>query len=172
MTRNYNLAMSREEFDSLFLETLKGIDKWKLDAVATHMRDAARELAGDNRATRRQKRKDRQPINERKEASRARQELRQDVYEAYMKSQQWFDIRKRVMARDDQRCLCCGKKATQVHHRSYHQSVMDGKDDSKLASVCGSCHSALHFNKDGKRVRKADVEQMFLAMASRSKPRD
>lgn len=165
MTRNYDLAMSRAEFDSLFMETLKGIERWKLSAVVTHMQDAARELAvGDKRSKARQKRREKRPLSERKQAAKIRRETRKAVYDAYMKSSHWFEIRSRVLARDEHKCLCCGAQATQVHHRSYHQSVMDGRDDSKLASLCRACHERVHFDKAGQRLRKSESEKQLRTM--------
>lgn len=65
-------------------------------------------------------------------------------YELYIHSQLWQTIRERVLKRDGTKCRTCYRKATQVHHLSYHPRVMAGEDDSQLMSVCRPCHKEIH----------------------------
>lgn len=65
-------------------------------------------------------------------------------YSIYLQSKEWEVIRLRVLMRDNHRCMDCDKKATQVHHLSYSQDVMAGRDDTKLVSLCRKCHKARH----------------------------
>lgn len=50
-----------------------------------------------------------------------------------------------------------------VHHRSYARDVMEGKNDSMLATVCAGCHDYVHFNDVGATRDEADVDAVFLA---------
>ncbi len=70
-------------------------------------------------------------------------------YAEYLSSELWATIRLRVLTRDKDVCRRCQGKATQVHHRSYEQKVMDGLDDGPLVSLCHDCHHWIEF--DGKR---------------------
>lgn len=61
----------------------------------------------------------------------------------YLKSDAWQRKRHVVMKRDNWRCVYCGAKATQVHHKRYARNI--GKEPIKwLVSVCKSCHEAQH----------------------------
>lgn len=64
--------------------------------------------------------------------------------EAFSRSQQWRDIRERILKRDDYTCQYCGlreEKGMQVNH-------IDGNpknhSDSNLEVVCPSCHMIMH----------------------------
>ncbi len=75
----------------------------------------------------------------------------QTDYEQYLASEQWKNIRSRVLFRDKLKCRDCGKRATQVHHLSYAEEVMDGRDDTQLISICRQCHEARHPDKQQKK---------------------
>ncbi len=76
-------------------------------------------------------------------------------YEKYLASELWNTIRTRVLERDSHTCRDCGGHANTVHHESYAPEVMDGKDDSKLVSLCWPCHKLRHPEKRNKRRRKS-----------------
>lgn len=65
-------------------------------------------------------------------------------YAVYLQSPLWKRIRKRILKRDEHLCRDCGREAKHVHHLSYAPLVMFGRDDSKLLSLCVSCHDARH----------------------------
>ena len=67
-----------------------------------------------------------------------------DEYGKYLASPLWAEIRTRVLERDKHTCQDCGGPANQVHHLSYSDAVMAGKDDSQLVSLCGDCHQIRH----------------------------
>ena len=77
----------------------------------------------------------------------------QTDYEHYLASEQWKNIRSRVLFRDKLKCRDCGNKAEQVHHLSYAEDVMEGRDDTQLISICRQCHTARHPDKQRKRWR-------------------
>ena len=62
----------------------------------------------------------------------------------YLKSDAWMRKRYVVLKRDNWRCVYCGARATQVHHKKYARRKI-GKEPIKwLVSVCKSCHDSLH----------------------------
>ena len=68
-------------------------------------------------------------------------------HRVYLKSQLWTEIRKRILTRDNYRCRDCGLPTKIVHHLSYDEVVLDGRDDGQLISVCKGCHDRYHPEK-------------------------
>lgn len=70
----------------------------------------------------------------------------------YMKSDQWFQVRKQAFQRDKYKCVKCGAKAEQAHHKTYSRIGRKGELDD-LISVCNPCHKNIHKKRDhdGKR---------------------
>jgi len=76
----------------------------------------------------------------------------QDItYLEYLSSNIWRNARDRVLKRDKNTCRAykCTNKATEVHHMSYEDDVMSGKNDKKLISLCEDCHTRGHLNGRG-----------------------
>ena len=74
-----------------------------------------------------------------------KRERRRTYYrDKYLKSDDWKRKRYVVLKRDNWRCVNCGAKATQVHHKRYAKRNI-GKEPIKwLVSVCDKCHNSLH----------------------------
>jgi hypothetical protein len=70
---------------------------------------------------------------------------RRDYYrDEYLKSDEWKRKCYVVLKRDNWRCVYCGARATQVHHKKYAKKNI-GKEPIKwLVSVCKDCHDSLH----------------------------
>ena len=70
---------------------------------------------------------------------------RRDYYRnVYLKSDAWKRKRYVVLKRDNWKCVHCGAKATQVHHKRYAKYQI-GKEPIKwLESVCKPCHESFH----------------------------
>lgn len=70
---------------------------------------------------------------------------RRDYYRnVYLKSDDWQRKRYVVLKRDNWRCVYCGARATQVHHKRYAKKNI-GKEPIKwLVSICKPCHDAEH----------------------------
>ena len=66
---------------------------------------------------------------------------RRDYYRnVYLKSDEWQRKRYVVFKRDNWRCVYCGERATEVHHKRYAKRNI-GKEPIKwLVSVCKPCH--------------------------------
>jgi len=71
-------------------------------------------------------------------------ELRRNYYRNdYLKSEAWKRKRSMVLRRDKWRCVLCGARATQVHHKRYARNI--GKEPIEwLVSVCDACHKNEH----------------------------
>lgn len=67
-------------------------------------------------------------------------------YRDYLLSDQWSEIRQRVLDGSNHTCYCCGSKATQVHHTVYLKSVLAGRSLKGLYAVCGKCHYKAEFS--------------------------
>lgn len=77
-------------------------------------------------------------------------QLRFSSYWKYLQSPMWKAISRRVLERGKFRCLSCGDRATQVHHKSYDLATMQGRDFTYLVPLCGVCHEAAEFAERGK----------------------
>lgn len=73
-------------------------------------------------------------------------------YDLLLKMPQWFEKRKIILARDNNKCRCCGvTTGLQVHHRQYHVNKRTGHkqlpwkyEDKYLITLCDKCHSVGH----------------------------
>ena len=78
---------------------------------------------------------------------RKRKRRRDNYRNVYLKSDAWKRKRYVLLKRDNWRCVYCGAKATQVHHKKYAKYNI-GKEPIKwLVSVCDSCHDSMHNKK-------------------------
>lgn len=74
-----------------------------------------------------------------------RRKKRRDYYrDNYLKSEAWQRKRYVVMKRDNWRCVYCGAKATQVHHKRYAKYNIGREPIEWLESICNSCHEKQH----------------------------
>lgn len=70
---------------------------------------------------------------------------RRDYYRNdYLKSEAWKRKRYVVLRRDNWRCVYCGGRATQVHHKKYAKYNIGKEPIEWLVSVCNSCHDKQH----------------------------
>jgi 5-methylcytosine-specific restriction endonuclease McrA len=74
-----------------------------------------------------------------------RRKQRRDYYRNhYLKSEAWKRKRYVVLKRDNWRCVFCGGRATQVHHKQYAKYNIGKEPIEWLVSVCKSCHDRQH----------------------------
>ena len=64
-------------------------------------------------------------------------------YREYMASDLWQRRRRKVLRRDKWRCVLCGKRAVNVHHKKYPKRFETEKLRN-LVSLCGTCHVGEH----------------------------
>lgn len=70
---------------------------------------------------------------------------RRDYYRnEYLESDEWQRKRYVVLKRDNWRCVYCGARATQVHHKRYAKKNIGSEPIKWLVSVCKTCHEAQH----------------------------
>lgn len=86
------------------------------------------------------------------------------TYSHYLGSELWKSIRSRVLSRSPE-CLC-GKTAAQVHHRSYAEEVLLGRDLTPLLSVCFRCHKKIEFTVSGIKRTFQAAEDVCLSLIS------
>ena len=70
---------------------------------------------------------------------------RRDYYRnVYLKSDAWKRKRFVVLRRDNWRCVYCGARATQVHHKRYANKNIGKEPIDWLVSICSPCHDSKH----------------------------
>ena len=85
-----------------------------------------------------------------------------DDYREYLASPLWRRIRRRILKRDGKTCQRCGGSGSEVHHRSYDDDVLDGRNDEQLATVCDGCHNVITFDDAGKRRTPAEADAVLF----------
>jgi hypothetical protein len=66
-----------------------------------------------------------------------------EKYEKYLNSNEWKELRQRILNRDKYICqICKTNKAVQVHHLTYKR--LGNEQDFDLISVCLPCHELEH----------------------------
>ncbi len=74
-----------------------------------------------------------------------RRKRRRDYYrDEYLRSDAWKRKRYVVLKRDNWRCVYCGDRATQVHHKRYAKRNIGKEPIEWLVSVCKLCHDSQH----------------------------
>jgi 5-methylcytosine-specific restriction endonuclease McrA len=73
-----------------------------------------------------------------------RERRRKYYRETYLASDDWKRKRALVLKRDAYRCVYCGARATQVHHKQYARRSIGREPIEWLVSVCQSCHEHQH----------------------------
>lgn len=64
----------------------------------------------------------------------------------------WWDIRKKVLERDNYKCVYCGNSAEEVHHL-IPLSRGGTTTMSNLISLCKSCHDKQHFHLRNRKIK-------------------
>lgn len=94
-----------------------------------------------------------------------------EAYTAYLKTQAWKRLRKRILKRDGWRCRSCGGPATQVHHEDYQPETMRGERPERLYSLCGACHEAVSLDMFGLKRAQREVTDLTRLLATPEAPR-
>lgn len=70
---------------------------------------------------------------------------RRDYYRnEYLKSDEWKRKRYVVLRRDNWKCVYCGERATEVHHKRYAKINIGREPIEWLVSICKHCHNKQH----------------------------
>ncbi len=73
-----------------------------------------------------------------------RKERKRYYNEEYLQSDEWKRKRYVVLKRDNWKCVYCGHRATQVHHKRYARRNIGREPIDWLVSVCEDCHGKQH----------------------------
>ena len=63
-------------------------------------------------------------------------------YQKYLASEEWAKVRVDIVAVRGNKCEICGKRGSQVHHRTYDNLGCEEPED--LILTCGKCHMKEH----------------------------
>ena len=91
-------------------------------------------------------------------------------YKAYLRSKLWRSIRTRVFITKGRRCVLCGCKAQQVHHRSYDRATLLGLTLAFLEPICVKCHRQIEMTPTGRKRGRRAVEKCFVAKRKKAGP--
>jgi 5-methylcytosine-specific restriction endonuclease McrA len=69
---------------------------------------------------------------------KTRGDYRREVYNEYLQTDHWTEIKIKVMERDLHTCQICGDKAIDVHHLTY--AHRDNEFIFELVALCRKCH--------------------------------
>ena len=75
---------------------------------------------------------------------KGREKRRTYYRDTYLNSDDWKRKRALVLKRDNHRCVYCGSRATQVHHKQYARRNIGREPIEWLVAVCKSCHELQH----------------------------
>jgi len=86
-------------------------------------------------------------------------------YHKYLASEEWQQIRTKVLLRSSGACEACGvKPAKEVHHRTYERVGCESLLD--LVAVCEDCHHKIHFGIQSSAFSSLDVRMKSKAWES------
>lgn len=88
----------------------------------------------------------------------------------YLATPLWKKIRGRVLRRDKRKCVRCGARAGEVHHRSYAREVLEGNADHLLVSLCRGCHEVVEFDESGRKRTHEERERILATPAPTAIP--
>lgn len=73
------------------------------------------------------------------------------TYAHYLASPHWAEVRRRWFAANPSKLCECGKRGTQLHHKTYVRLGAERLADLEL--LCRGCHEARHGRKSGQRKK-------------------
>lgn len=88
------------------------------------------------------------------------------TYAAYLASELWANIRRRVFKTRGTTCVCgCGRPATVVHHRCYSEANLTGAILKGLLPMHRDCHHEIEFENG----RKSSLPRANMELKARRK---
>ena len=92
---------------------------------------------------RKRKKRRKSVTRKKKTGERRTEDKRRQRYRDYLQSDEWKAMRSLVLKRDHATCLLCDSTLfLHVHHR--HYGTLYKETGKELATLCRSCHKALH----------------------------
>ena len=82
---------------------------------------------------------------------------------AQYQSKEWYELSKRIKARDHNTCQICGcnNKPLNVHHLTYGHNGSILVDEEYLITVCEDCHKQLHIEQQNFNSLLEDLKVCF-----------
>jgi hypothetical protein len=106
-------------------------------------------------------------LNHYEKRNRVLREMGYRDYREYLKSDQWKEIRRRVL-RPGLICECCQlAPANVIHHRKYDLGTLCGEDDFFLSPICDSCHDYAEVNDRGEKTGLNEANARLFSFAAR-----
>jgi hypothetical protein len=93
-----------------------------------------------------------------------------NTYADYLNSSLWRAIRNRALKQAKGKCALCGEDASEVHHTSYSEDVMRGKDQSGVTCLCHTCHDLAEFDGERKTNQGEANNRLLLFSTGRKTP--
>lgn len=87
-----------------------------------------------------------------------------DSYQSYLESDLWESIRSRAMKKGKKLCAVCKNAAIEVHHKSYSEDVLSGKNISLLICLCRTCHDLIEFDSRGSKRTLSEANRALSEM--------
>ena len=83
-------------------------------------------------------------------------------YAAYLASDLWREVRARAYREIGSVCKLCARPAQVVHHLSYSQEVLTGRDiRSGLAPLCNRCHERVERTPEGRKRSLRGAQEQY-----------
>lgn len=73
-----------------------------------------------------------------------------NTYYKYINSENWKELRKKIITRDSGVCQICGAKGTNVHHLTYTHFMNEYLFE--LVLLCENCHLKEYHSEDAKKM--------------------
>lgn len=158
MIATAEMSLNQKRFNELFGQQIDSLETWQLMTALQLFENAVysrlpKSTTAKNKKRRKPK-KSAQEVRIRLRAAKqqlASEQSRPASYRDYLQSEEWANLRLRIMTRDKFTCVACGNKSSCVHHRSYDKETMAGHRLHKLISLCNECHEHVHFIDDEKQ---------------------
>ena len=91
------------------------------------------------------------------------------TYGAYLRSPLWKAIRRLVYVHKGRKCVLCGQRAQQIHHRRYDRQTMSGAVLTWLEPLCRKCHEFIEVKPNGRKRAARSVEILFKTLLKKKK---
>lgn len=88
-------------------------------------------------------------------------------YKAYLATERWHHIRRRVIDLKGSDCIICRVPATEIHHTRYRPEDLSGSTLDHLHPLCHYCHTRIEFDLKGRKVTMKTAIRKFDELIGR-----
>lgn len=90
-----------------------------------------------------------------------------DSYKAYLATERWHHIRRRVIELKGSDCVLCRVPATEIHHTRYRPEDLSGETLENMYPLCHYCHTRIEFDLKGRKVTMKTAIRKFNELIGR-----